>query len=312
MSTIKQTLGPTSSPLQNLTAAPKPPLDEKKETSPLLSGDESTIKARPESLTTADLVAKAKAAQTGEIGKLEETEVPVSSVSPPPPTRTPPPRPVAAPTLPPKVIPPKTVAPQTPPAPRERPVLPPSREEIEQKMHAQLALEKNEADKHIVKQVLDGVGTADNVKEGLKVASEINQIAQTPLAARMLSRLPSLSTWLTSVSNSSVVNSLTRVLGLPIVKPALKGLGRVAPVAGVGVAAFDIYSTAKTVQDPKASTAKKVVSVTKSVMSSVGATAGVAALFLAPTGVGGAVAGGIALGAGVIAFGCDFAIGRMN
>ncbi|HEY9764795.1 MAG TPA: hypothetical protein V6C82_00435 [Chroococcales cyanobacterium] len=329
MSTIKQTMGPASSPLQNLSAAPKPPLDEKKETSPLLSGDESTIKARPESLTTADLVAKAKAAQTKEIGKIgeiekiekiEEIEVPpVSSIppAPSPPTRPsfPPRPPMAAPKVQPPIRADKTaVVPQPqsslPDGPVMRALTP--REELEQKEHDQLAFDKNAADNHIVKQILDGVGTADGVKEGLKTAAEIGQIAQTPLAARLLSRLPSLSTWLTSVSNSRVVNSLTRFLAMPVVKPALKGLGRVAPIAGVGVAAFDIYSTGKTVQDPKASTAKKAVSITKSVMSSVGAVAGVAALFLAPTGVGAAIAGGIALGAGLIAFGCDFALGRMN
>ncbi|HEY9900405.1 MAG TPA: hypothetical protein V6D00_14615 [Pantanalinema sp.] len=168
-------------------------------------------------------------------------------------------------------------------------------------------------DTPVAKTVADAVGAADGVKEGLKIASKVDELEQLPVLGRLMrsgGRMSQIGGYLAR-SRAGVAVAHAMEHGR-YVAPMVKGLGRVAPVAGVVVAGFDIADAVKTNQDPKATGTEKVLANVKAGLSALSAGAGTAALFLAPTGVGGAVAGGIALGAGLLSMGADLALGKIR
>lgn len=94
--------------------------------------------------------------------------------------------------------------------------------------------------------------------------------------------------------------------------PQLAGrvAGRVVPFIGVGFAIYDSRSAYLTDHEAKATALRKDLKIAKAVCSTVAAGAAVATLLLAPTGAGGAIAGGISLGAGLLSAGLGMAINR--
>lgn len=170
-----------------------------------------------------------------------------------------------------------------------------------------------EEDKPVAKVVADAVGAADGVKEGVKIASSIDELEKLPLLGRMLQSGGRLGNIGGALARSRVGQVVAHALeNGRYVAPVVKGLGRIAPVAGGVVAGFDIADAVKTNKDPKASSTEKVLSNVKAALSALSAGAGTAALLLAPTGVGGAIAGGIALGAGLLSIGADLLLGKVR
>lgn len=172
---------------------------------------------------------------------------------------------------------------------------------------------EKEEDKPVAKTVADAVGAVDGLKEGVKIASSVDELEKLPMLGRMMrsgSRLGNIGGALARSRTGQVVAHALE--NGKYVAPLVKGLGRIAPVAGAVVAGFDIADAVKTNKDPKAGTTEKVLSNAKAALSALSAGAGAAALFLAPTGIGGAIAGGIALGAGLLSMAADFALGKVR
>lgn len=170
-----------------------------------------------------------------------------------------------------------------------------------------------EEEKPTTKVVADVVGTADAVKEGIKIASSVDELEKLPILGRAMRSGGRLGNMGAAFARTSFGAAVAHAIeNGKIVAPMVKGLGRIAPVAGVVVAGFDIADAVKTNKDPKASGTEKMLANVKAGLSAVSAGAGVAALALAPTGVGAAVAGGIALGAGLLSMGVDLVLGKMQ
>lgn len=173
--------------------------------------------------------------------------------------------------------------------------------------------DKKEEDPATAKVVADAVGVADGVREGVRVSSNMDELRNLPILGKMIQGESRIGQFLSSVARSNVGQSLSHLLqNHRYIAPAMRGLGRIAPFAGAVVAGFDIYGAVKTVKDPKAGKGEKALAITKSVFSAISGVAGLAALALAPTGVGAAIAGGIALGAGILSTGLDFWLGSVK
>lgn len=308
---------------QTMPLGPTPPVTQ--ELDPTLNEDSSSISAQPQAASLADIVAKAKAAAetAPEASETTQAEPPQVAQTPPeevaaltekPEKPSIPAKPAQFRPLPPR---PQSLQPQAkaPAKPTETIAAAPASSVDVEQQHKQIEAEKKAANDHPAKQTMDWVGYVDAGKEGAKfVANDLPDIVRTPpsVVSRLFNRLPALSNGLGRLASSRAATAVGRFLSSPAVKPVVKGLGRVAPFAAVAVTGVDIYRTVKDVQDPTASTAKKAVSVAKSVTSTIASAAGVAAVFLAPTGVGAAVAGGISLVAGLLTFGLDTAVDRMK
>ncbi|MEB3187732.1 MAG: hypothetical protein VKP72_09880 [bacterium] len=173
------------------------------------------------------------------------------------------------------------------------------------------------------KKVLDGVLAGDGARQGIRIATNLDELGQLPVLGRALAaadRAADVGGALTiggrlfeqvgklvrTMPNSGVGQMVQRVVS----SPAGKLLGRAAPFLGAGVAFLDGYDAVRTVRNPKATSTEKILATTKAVLSGISGTAGVVAVMLAPTGAGAAVAGGIALGAGLAAVGVDFFLSR--
>lgn len=173
------------------------------------------------------------------------------------------------------------------------------------------------------KKVLDGVLAGDGARQGVRIATNLDELGQLPVVGRALAaadRAADVGGALTiggrlfeqagkllrAVPQSGVGQLVQRVVS----SPAGKLLGRAAPFLGAGVAVLDGYDAVRTARNPRATATEKNLATTKAVLSGISGTAGVVALALAPTGVGAAVAGGIALGAGLAAVGVDFFLSR--
>ncbi len=173
------------------------------------------------------------------------------------------------------------------------------------------------------KKVLDGVLASDGARTGARIATNLDELGQLPVVGRALAaadRAADVGGALTiggrlfeqagklvrAVPNSGAGQLIQRVVSSPFGKL----LGRAAPGFGVGVAMLDGYDAVRTSRNPRATSTEKNLATTKAVLSGISGTAGVVAVVLAPTGVGAAVAGGIALGAGLAAAGVDFFLSR--
>ncbi|HEY9856343.1 MAG TPA: hypothetical protein V6D05_11430 [Stenomitos sp.] len=162
-----------------------------------------------------------------------------------------------------------------------------------------------------VKNIADGIGIADGVREGVRVGSSVDELKELPLVGKLVQNEHRVGKFVSFLARSHVGSWLSDAMkNNRFVAPAMRGLGRIAPIAGVVVGGFDIYGAVKTVNDPKAGQLEKGLAVAKGALSGISAVAGVAALFLAPTGIGAAIAGGVALGAGLLSTGADLWLGH--
>lgn len=172
---------------------------------------------------------------------------------------------------------------------------------------------KEEEEAPPAKAVADAIGVADGVREGVRVGSNMDELRNLPILGKMIQGESRIGQLLTSLARSNMGQSVAGVLqNHKYIAPVMRGLGRIAPFAGAAVAGFDIYGAVKTVNDPKATKGEKGLAISKSVFSTISGVAGLAALALAPTGVGAVIAGGIALGAGVISTGLDIWLGQVK
>jgi len=163
------------------------------------------------------------------------------------------------------------------------------------------------------KKIADNIGLVDAVKEGTRIATSSDEIARLPGIGKAVQSGSRFGKFFSAIAESRAGQAIALAFkNNKVLAPAVRFLGRVAPIAGVAVAAYDINDAAKTAKDPKASTAEKVLSGTKAVLSGIAGAAGVATLALAPTGVGAAIAGGIALGAGLLSLGVDLVLGGVR
>ncbi len=163
------------------------------------------------------------------------------------------------------------------------------------------------------KKIADNIGFVDAVKEGTKIATSSDEIARLPGIGKVVQSGSRFGKFFASIAESKAGKAISLALKEhKVLAPAVRFLGRVAPIAGVAVAAYDINDAVKTSKDPKASTAEKALSTTKAALSGIAGVAGVATLVLAPTGIGAAIAGGIALGAGLLSLGADLVLGRVR
>lgn len=161
------------------------------------------------------------------------------------------------------------------------------------------------------KVVADAVGLADGVRESMRIATSADELARLPGVGKAVQSGSRLGRIFDAIPESKVGKAIaTAMQHNKVLAPASRFLGRIAPLAGVVVAGFDIHSAVKVNQDPKASTKEKVLANAKAGLSAVAGAAGVAALALAPTGIGAAIAGGIALGAGLLSLGADLWLGH--
>lgn len=174
-------------------------------------------------------------------------------------------------------------------------------------------VETDPAEAPTAKKVADGIGLLDGVKEGAKIATSSDELAKLPVLGKAVQRGSRFGKVLTAIAESKAGKAIANALKTnKVLAPAVRFLGRVAPFAGLAVAGYDIYDAVRTAKDPKASTAEKALATTKGVLSGIAGTAGVVALALAPTGVGAAIAGGIALGAGLLSLGADLILGQVR
>lgn len=163
------------------------------------------------------------------------------------------------------------------------------------------------------KAVAEVVGLADGVREGVRMGSSVDDLRALPIVGKAVqgeSRIGNALSWLArSQVGQTVANALKTHR---FIAPAARFLGRIAPVAGAVIAGFDIRDALKTQKDPKASGLEKGLAATKGILSTVSAVAGIATLVLAPTGVGAAIAGGIALATGLVSTGADLWLGKLR
>lgn len=163
------------------------------------------------------------------------------------------------------------------------------------------------------KKVADAVGIADGVREGTRIATNADELARLPMVGKAVGGGSRIGRFFSRIAQSKAGQAIALAMKEHrLIAPAARFLGRVAPIAGMAVAGYDIYDANKTLKDPKASTTEKVLSSAKATLSGIAGTAGVATLALAPTGVGAAIAGGIAIGAGLLSLGADLWLGKVR
>ncbi len=172
---------------------------------------------------------------------------------------------------------------------------------------------KAEDEGSTAKKIADGIGLMDGIKEGARIATSSDELARLPGIGKAVQGGTRLGKFFTAIAESKAGKAIaTAFQHNKVLAPATRFLGRIAPFAGVAVAGYDIYSATKVNQDPKASTTEKVLANTKAALSGIAGVAGVATLALAPTGIGAAIAGGIALGAGLLSLGADLWLGKLQ
>lgn len=165
----------------------------------------------------------------------------------------------------------------------------------------------------VPKTVADAIGTADGVREGVRIATSSDELAKLPLLGRIIERGGRLSAMTNALTGSKLGLWVAAALTThPILAPAARFLGRIAPFAGLAVAGYDIWDATRTHDNPRASGIEKGLAITKAVFSGLASVAGVATLVLAPTGIGAAIAGGIALGAGLAGMAADLALAHFR
>ncbi|MBM3276348.1 MAG: hypothetical protein FJZ00_14435, partial [Candidatus Sericytochromatia bacterium] len=134
-------------------------------------------------------------------------------------------------------------------------------------------------------------------------------LAASP-AGSILGRIGLLGT-LEKALGSGAFLAVSRFLSRPLIQTAGRIASRVAPFIGAGFAFFDVRRAWRIHHDPGASGLRKALTWLKAGISTVGAGAGFATLVLAPTGVGAAIAGAVALGAGLAAMGLEFLTNKL-
>lgn len=170
-----------------------------------------------------------------------------------------------------------------------------------------------EDDSRTAKKIADGIGLMDGIKEGTRIATSSDEIARLPGIGKAVQNGSRFGKLFSSLAESKAGQAIALAFKQnKVLAPAVRFLGRIAPFAGAAVAGYDIYDATKTNNDPKASKTEKVLATTKAALSSVAGVAGLATLALAPTGVGAAIAGGIALGAGLLSLGADLMLGKVR
>ena len=173
------------------------------------------------------------------------------------------------------------------------------------------------------KKALDGVLMADGAREGVRIATSLDELQNIPavgraiaaagkasdgargtdLVGRALAESGRLFRWLPSTPVGQVVQRV-------VTSSAGRAVARIAPGVGVGVAVFDSYDAMRTAQNPRARQTEKNLATAKATLSTISGIAGVTAAVLAPTGVGAGVAGAVALVTGLSAAGIDFFLSR--
>lgn len=168
-----------------------------------------------------------------------------------------------------------------------------------------------EEDARTVKKIADGIGMVDGIREGTRIATSVDDLARLPGVGRAVQNGSRFGKFFTAIAESKLGRMIaTAFENNKVLAPVSRFLGRIAPFAGVAVAGYDIYDATKTHKDPKATTTEKVLASTKAALSGIAGVAGVATLALAPTGIGAAIAGGVALGAGLLSLGVDLFLGK--
>lgn len=179
------------------------------------------------------------------------------------------------------------------------------------KPQGQTKAQEDEGDGRTVKTVADAIGVADGIREGSRIATSADELARLPVVGRAMQNGSRVGKFFTAIAESRIGKTISTALQTnKVLAPAARFLGRIAPFAGLAVAGYDIYDATKTNRDPKASTTEKVLANTKAALSGIAGVAGVATLLLAPTGIGAAIAGGVALGAGLLSLGVDLFLGK--
>lgn len=163
------------------------------------------------------------------------------------------------------------------------------------------------------KAVAEVVSVVDGVREGVRIGSSVDELRALPMVGKAVQSQSRFGTAISALARSRVGVLVADALkNHRLIAPMARGLSRIAPVAGVVIAGFDLRDAVKTSQDPKASGLEKGLAGVKGALSTVSGIAGLATLALAPTGVGAAIAGGIALGAGLLATGVDLWLGNVR
>ena len=172
---------------------------------------------------------------------------------------------------------------------------------------------KEEEDSRTVKVIADGIGVADGIREGARIATNADELARLPGIGRAMQNGSRFGKLFAAIAESKFGKAISTALQHnKVLAPAARFLGRIAPFAGLAVAGYDIYDATKTHKDPKASSTERFLASTKAALSGISGVAGVATLALAPTGIGAAIAGGVALGAGLLSLGVDLFLGKLR
>jgi len=169
-----------------------------------------------------------------------------------------------------------------------------------------------EEDTRTVKVIADGIGVVDGIREGARIATSADELARLPGIGRAVQNGSRFGKFFAAIAESKFGKAIATALEHNKVAPTARFLGRIAPFAGLAVAGYDIFDATKINRDPKASTTEKALATTKAALSGIAGVAGVATLALAPTGVGAAIAGGVALGAGLLSLGVDLLLGKIQ
>lgn len=165
----------------------------------------------------------------------------------------------------------------------------------------------------VTKTAADALGVADGVRTGVKIATNLDEVKALPVVGKLAQRSGRVGALFSFLPASRIGQWLGTVLeSHRFIAPASRFLGRVAPIAGVVVGGYDVWDATRTQANPKATSLEKGVAIAKAACSSLAGVAGVAALVLAPTGIGAAIAGGISVGAGLLALGADVMLGRLR
>ncbi|MNR75288.1 hypothetical protein D3C72_59180 [compost metagenome] len=170
-----------------------------------------------------------------------------------------------------------------------------------------------EEDSRTAKVIADGIGVADGIREGARIATNADELARLPGIGRAMQNGSRFGKFFAAIAESKLGKAISTALQHnKVLAPAARFLGRIAPFAGLAVAGYDIYDATKTHKDPKASSTERFLASTKAALSGISGVAGVATLALAPTGIGAAIAGGVALGAGLLSLGVDLFLGKLR